>query len=207
MLYIQLAITKTGMSHSLASLGWMVCVYICLLLPQICDYLNRYVIGQQHTKRVLSVAVYNHYKRLSNNLTLPRTVADNRKGEKALQTDELETVIHSTKRITFLNDKPGIIEDTVHRHMFTLSIHVGIVNLYLEDFQEAASDQNEELEEDFSPNQLMHNNHKFMLDKSNILLMGPTGSGVCSVYALVVDVYVCSGMYTTLCDILCGTEL
>ncbi len=31
----------------------------------ICDVLNDYVIGQLHAKRVLSVAVHNHYKRLS----------------------------------------------------------------------------------------------------------------------------------------------
>lgn len=32
---------------------------------QICDTLDEYVIGQSHAKRVLSVAVYNHYKRLN----------------------------------------------------------------------------------------------------------------------------------------------
>ncbi len=31
---------------------------------EICDVLNDYVIGQDHAKRVLSVAVHNHYKRL-----------------------------------------------------------------------------------------------------------------------------------------------
>jgi ATP-dependent Clp protease ATP-binding subunit ClpX len=31
---------------------------------EICDLLNDYVIGQDHAKRVLSVAVYNHYQRL-----------------------------------------------------------------------------------------------------------------------------------------------
>lgn len=31
---------------------------------QIHDHLNKYVIGQEHAKKVLSVAVYNHYKRL-----------------------------------------------------------------------------------------------------------------------------------------------
>ena len=34
---------------------------------QICDFLNQYVIGQSHAKKVLSVAVYNHYKRLKSN--------------------------------------------------------------------------------------------------------------------------------------------
>jgi ATP-dependent Clp protease ATP-binding subunit ClpX len=33
---------------------------------EICDHLNEYVIGQDKAKRVLSVAVYNHYKRLRN---------------------------------------------------------------------------------------------------------------------------------------------
>ena len=31
---------------------------------EICDILDQYVIGQQTAKRILSVAVYNHYKRL-----------------------------------------------------------------------------------------------------------------------------------------------
>lgn len=37
----------------------------CLMTPVgIFEYLNEYVIGQEHAKRVLSVSVYNHYKRL-----------------------------------------------------------------------------------------------------------------------------------------------
>ncbi len=33
------------------------------------DYLDQYVIGQEEAKKYLSVAVYNHYKRLNNNLS------------------------------------------------------------------------------------------------------------------------------------------
>ena len=39
------------------------------LTPQeIYEKLNEYVIGQSYAKKVLSVAVYNHYKRVQNNL-------------------------------------------------------------------------------------------------------------------------------------------
>ena len=34
---------------------------------KIFEYLNQHVIGQDHAKKVLSVAVYNHYKRINNN--------------------------------------------------------------------------------------------------------------------------------------------
>ena len=41
---------------------------------EIVDFLNNYVIGQEHAKKVLAVAVYNHYKRLSSNTDLEKEV-------------------------------------------------------------------------------------------------------------------------------------
>lgn len=38
---------------------------------KIYEYLDRHVIGQEQAKKVLSVAVYNHYKRLSVNIQSP----------------------------------------------------------------------------------------------------------------------------------------
>ncbi|XP_057181383.1 ATP-dependent Clp protease ATP-binding subunit ClpX-like [Triplophysa rosa] len=38
----------------------------CLLPHQIVDKLNEFIIGQDEAKKILSVAVYNHYKRLQN---------------------------------------------------------------------------------------------------------------------------------------------
>ena len=35
---------------------------------KIYDYLNKHVVGQEYAKKVLSVAVYNHYKRIFNNI-------------------------------------------------------------------------------------------------------------------------------------------
>lgn len=39
-----------------------------VFFPQIYAYLDKYVVGQDHAKKVLSVAVYNHYKRIYNNM-------------------------------------------------------------------------------------------------------------------------------------------
>ena len=41
------------------------------------EHLNGYVIGQDHAKKVLSVALYNHYKRLSTNLPPTAEPGDN----------------------------------------------------------------------------------------------------------------------------------
>src|ERR1700722_9194179 len=35
---------------------------------QIKDFLDQYVVGQQHAKKALAVAVHNHYKRLTNSV-------------------------------------------------------------------------------------------------------------------------------------------
>ena len=43
---------------------------------EIVDILNQYVIGQEAAKRVLSVAVYNHYKRINARTTMPEVDLD-----------------------------------------------------------------------------------------------------------------------------------
>ncbi len=55
---------------------------------QIFDYLNRYVIGQEEAKRALSVAVYNHYKRVNMELQESAEQLDGANGNAALQSAE-----------------------------------------------------------------------------------------------------------------------
>ena len=54
---------------------WILAATVCNVAPcflwllsslQIYNFINQYVIGQERTKKVLSVAVYNHYKRILN---------------------------------------------------------------------------------------------------------------------------------------------
>ena len=52
---------------------------------QIFDYLTRYVIGQAEAKRALSVAVYNHYKRVNMELQESAEQLDGANGNAALQ--------------------------------------------------------------------------------------------------------------------------
>lgn len=44
---------------------------LSLISVQIYDYLDKFVVGQSQAKKVLSVAVYNHYKRIYNNIPAP----------------------------------------------------------------------------------------------------------------------------------------
>ncbi|XP_041980496.1 ATP-dependent Clp protease ATP-binding subunit clpX-like, mitochondrial [Aricia agestis] len=91
---------------------------------KIFEYLNKHVVGQEHAKKVLSVAVYNHYKRIYNNVT-------------------------------------GAAPDAAaqaHRDLLHLS-HSG---------NGGGGGGAEVLE---------RQHHELRLDKSNILLLGPTGSG------------------------------
>lgn len=57
-------------------------------------------------------------------------------------------------------------------------ISIGYVNVHVVRGSEEQPEEHDENESFFNANgQLNDANHKFILDKSNILLMGPTGSG------------------------------
>lgn len=92
---------------------------------KIFEYLNKHVVGQEYAKKVLSVAVYNHYKRIYNNVTSGTP-----------------------------NDSHHPLHHT-HRDL----LHLG----------HGGSGGGAEV--------LERQHHDIKLDKSNVLLLGPTGCG------------------------------
>ena len=72
----------------------------CLFPFQLYDYLNDYVIGQDRAKKVLSVAVYNHYKRIYHNIPAANTSSNTGVQQRA---NELMTPENS----------PRMLQDTI----------------------------------------------------------------------------------------------
>ncbi|CAB3244203.1 unnamed protein product [Arctia plantaginis] len=93
---------------------------------KIFEYLNKHVVGQEYAKKVLSVAVYNHYKRIYNNIT------------SGAPPDAHHPLHHTHRDLLNLNNAGG-----------------GGAGAEV----------------------LERQNHELRLDKSNVLLLGPTGCG------------------------------
>ncbi|KYN19011.1 ATP-dependent Clp protease ATP-binding subunit clpX-like, mitochondrial [Trachymyrmex cornetzi] len=130
---------------------------------QIYEYLDSHVVGQEHAKKVLSVAVYNHYKRIYNNLSVK---------------NNSQTQINGNYNISInlFPHKKNILY-RYHKNVFAMNLllHISdIKNLFLE-----ANVKNERKENDQSGSELatLNKKHQLALTKSNIMLLGPTGSG------------------------------
>jgi ATP-dependent Clp protease ATP-binding subunit ClpX len=119
---------------------------------KIMEYLDRHVVGQELAKKVLSVAVYNHYKRIYHNLPPPSSTNNNNNTSQAI-------------------DPMGRNGDLLHIS--------GIGHTMM------SSAPTEVPRPPLSPPQQHHpgselleeKNHILKLEKSNILMLGPTGSG------------------------------
>lgn len=131
---------------------------------KIYEYLNKHVIGQEHAKKVLAVAVYNHYKRIYNNISLSNHATNKTDGA--------------------VMEAPSQQPTFTHRDLLHIA-GIGHTGSALGvSFQQQQQQQ--------TPQFLYENNgkrnsagsdildvktHLLRLDKSNILLLGPTGSG------------------------------
>ncbi|XP_065212966.1 ATP-dependent Clp protease ATP-binding subunit clpX-like, mitochondrial [Planococcus citri] len=128
---------------------------------KIFSYLNKHVVGQEHAKKVLSVAVYNHYKRIYNNLS---QTASNSKQDIAL--------MENGSQFSFTH------RDFLHINGYNYGSNQGGLG-----FQPNTENRNQQSSSNAGSNNtagsdiLDANSHELQLEKSNILLLGPTGSG------------------------------
>lgn len=113
---------------------------------KIMEYLDRHVVGQELAKKVLSVAVYNHYKRIYHNLPPPVTnTQQNSDGMGRLDLLHISGIGH-----TLMSSPPSEVPRPPLQP--PQPSHIG-------------SDL------------LDKKTHELKLEKSNILMLGPTGSG------------------------------
>lgn len=141
------------------------------------DYLDRHVIGQYYAKKTLSVAVYNHYKRINNNfLTSMSQTMDNRNQATTSSgySGEGDRESMPTPGMTILRDgePPKRLEQPIMDQGdglggYSTEAHANPGrNAFL---TAQAYNRGSDI--------LDASKHELRLEKSNILLLGPTGSG------------------------------
>ncbi|NP_001090028.1 caseinolytic mitochondrial matrix peptidase chaperone subunit X L homeolog [Xenopus laevis] len=128
---------------------------------KIFNYLDKYVVGQAFAKKVLSVAVYNHYKRIYNNI--PANLRQQAEVEKQASLTPRESEIRRREdeyRFTKLLQIAGI---SPHGNALGASMQQQV---------------NQQMPQERRGGDVLDSNHdEIKLEKSNILLLGPTGSG------------------------------
>jgi ATP-dependent Clp protease ATP-binding subunit ClpX len=128
---------------------------------KIYEYLNRFVIGQDHAKKVLSVAVYNHYKRIFHNVPSSSSSSTNRKQEAVPQTINGRDLLQFAGLTTLQTPGGG----PLGANSFDQRSANGGSAATTEESPRHASDI------------LDSTSYELKLDKSNILMLGPTGTG------------------------------
>lgn len=114
---------------------------------KIYEYLNKHVVGQEHAKKVLSVAVYNHYKRIYNNISTSPSAQSQTSGK---------------------HQDISLMEQDI-LHINQMGVGGQSVGYQPADTATRTSNSGSDI--------LDSDRHELKLEKSNILLLGPTGSG------------------------------
>ncbi|KAM8862083.1 ATP-dependent Clp protease ATP-binding subunit clpX-like, mitochondrial isoform X1 [Synchiropus splendidus] len=124
-------------------------------------YLDKYVVGQSHAKKVLAVAVYNHYKRIFNNIP-----AGSR------QQIEMEKQPSLTPRESEMRKR----ED---EYRFTKLLQIAGISPNGNALGASMQQQtNQPPPQERRGGEVLDSTHvDIKLEKSNIILLGPTGSG------------------------------
>ncbi|XP_036399667.1 caseinolytic mitochondrial matrix peptidase chaperone subunit Xa isoform X4 [Megalops cyprinoides] len=110
-------------------------------------YLDKYVVGQSYAKKVLAVAVYNHYKRIYNNIPA---------GPRQQVEVEKQTSLTSRELLQIAGISP-------HGNALGASMQQQV---------------NQQAPQEKRGGEVLDSTHSdIKLEKSNIVLLGPTGSG------------------------------
>lgn len=160
---------------------------------KIYDYLNRYVIGQDYAKKVLSVAVYNHYKRINNNILNALTqVSENAAASKNQNSNDFNPMEnpdsspntqldHSSYKSSPIGEAIERVVDRAQKlEQYTVTMDQGD-GLGGYSAEAHANPGRNALLSSQAQNRgseiLDASKTEMRLDKSNIILLGPTGSG------------------------------
>ncbi|GAA6093190.1 ATP-dependent Clp protease ATP-binding subunit clpX-like, mitochondrial [Tachysurus ichikawai] len=120
------------------------------------SYLDKYVVGQSYAKKVLSVAVYNHYKRINSNLPAS--------GGQQLGTEQQSSVT------------PQELENRRRDEEYRFAKLIQLTGIRPHGSAHGASVQQSAAEK--KGGHMLNSTHTTIkLEKSNIVLLGPTGSG------------------------------
>lgn len=123
---------------------------------KIMEYLDRHVVGQDWAKKVLSVAVYNHYKRIYHNIPAAGGAASSSPNA---------------------SNPNGV--DSMTRQNGNDLLHIsGIGHTMMSSAGTEMPKQSTGTSGHVAGSELLENKtHELRLEKSNILMLGPTGSG------------------------------
>lgn len=130
---------------------------------KIFEFLDKFVIGQAAAKKVLSVATYNHYKRLQHNV--PKQAPPTAKPAEGLMSENI--VLHNTYTNRELFHLAGISS-----HDSALGPGTAQTTP-----TPATPNNNATIDSMKVKYNLDAKTHELRIEKSNILLLGPTGSG------------------------------
>ncbi|GFO37832.1 ATP-dependent clp protease ATP-binding subunit clpx-like protein [Plakobranchus ocellatus] len=137
---------------------------------KIFEFLDRFVVGQEHAKKVLSVAVYNHYKRIYHNLPASGSSSSQKQAEVTSQTSTGQHYPHTFSP----------------RDMLQIAV-TGPLGPNAMGGQQQSTQVGGIPSDEMGPGGaggpgkksdiLEAGTHQMQLEKSNILMLGPTGSG------------------------------
>lgn len=163
---------------------------------KIYDYLDRYVIGQDFAKKVLSVAVYNHYKRINNNIlnaisqasenAAAATASKNQsptgfnspEGPESSQSQSPDFSSYKSSPLGVTIQRDGHPPQRLEQYTVTMDQGDGLGGYSAEAHANPGRNAFLTSQAQNRGSEILDaSKNEMRLDKSNILLLGPTGSG------------------------------